>query len=95
MRNLRHHSLIAWQSADDLFIKVHQLATTSLAELGYCLHEAHRLGNITAENLSYLARDLNGVGAPLTGLVRSTRLMAVVEPTALLVGMALLAYWVR
>ena len=25
MLNLRHHSLIAWQRADDLFIKVHQL----------------------------------------------------------------------
>jgi hypothetical protein len=29
MKILRHHSLIAWQRAD-LFIKVHQLATTRL-----------------------------------------------------------------
>ncbi len=27
MRDLRHHSLIAWQRADDLFIRVHKLAT--------------------------------------------------------------------
>jgi four helix bundle protein len=92
MKNLRHHSLIAWQRADDLFIKVHKLVTTrfpaierfelasqtrraaysipanivegfarryrrmrlhfltiaegSLAELGYCLHPAHRLGSV-------------------------------------------------
>jgi len=26
MSNLRHHSLVAWQRADDLFIKVHVLA---------------------------------------------------------------------
>jgi four helix bundle protein len=107
MKNLRHHSLVAWQRADDLFIKVHQLATTklpalerfepasqmrraaysvpanvvegyarryrrmglhflniaeaSLAELGYCLHVAHRLGYITAEMLS----DLNEISMAL------------------------------
>ena len=25
MKNLRHHSLVAWQRADDVFIKVHKL----------------------------------------------------------------------
>jgi hypothetical protein len=25
IKNLRHHSLVAWQRADDLFIKVHKL----------------------------------------------------------------------
>jgi four helix bundle protein len=141
MKNLRHHSLIAWQRADDLYIKVHQLATTklpmierfelasqmrraafsvpanivegygrryrrmrlhflniaeaSLAELGYCLHVAQRLGYITAETLSDLEQDLNGVGAPLAGLVRSTRLMAVIEPIGLIVATALVTSWVR
>ena len=38
LKNTRHHSLVAWQRADDL------------------------------------EKDLNGVGAPLAGLVRSTRL---------------------
>lgn len=27
MRDLRHHSLVAWQRADDLFLRVHKLAT--------------------------------------------------------------------
>ena len=49
--SLRHHSLVAWQRADDLFITLHQLAPQarlhflniaegSLAEVGYCLHAA-------------------------------------------------------
>jgi len=29
MRNLRHHSLVAWQRADDLFIRLHKLATNT------------------------------------------------------------------
>src|SRR5262245_52314629 len=29
MITLRHHSLIAWQRADDLFIRLHKLATQS------------------------------------------------------------------
>src|SRR5437870_4295684 len=29
MLNLRHHSLVAWQRADDLFIKVHKLTIQS------------------------------------------------------------------
>lgn len=29
MTNLRHHSLVAWQRADDLFIKLHKLALQS------------------------------------------------------------------
>ena len=141
MKNLRHHSLVAWQRADDLFIKVHQLAVTrlpaferfelasqmrraaysvpanivegfarryrrmrlhflniaegSLAELGYCLHVAHRLGYISSETLAEFERDLNGVGAPLVGLVRSTRLMAAVEPVGLIVVTALVTYWIR
>jgi four helix bundle protein len=118
---LRHHSLVAWQRADDLFIKLHQLTIKefpaferfelggqvrkaaysvaanivegfarrhrrsrlyflnisegSLAEVGYCLHAACRLGYISTEALAELNAELNGVGAPLAGLVRSTRLM--------------------
>ena len=119
--NLRHHRLVAWQRADDLFITLHQLATkqfpdferfelssqlrraaysvpanivegfarryrrvrlhflniseSSLAEVWYCLHAATRLGYITEQHFAELERDLNGVGAPLTGLIRSTRSM--------------------
>ena len=127
MSNLRHHSLVAWQRADDLFVKVHVLtikqfpaferfelgsqlrkaaysvpanivegfarrhrrerlhflniAEGSLAEVGYCLHVAGRLGYITEEALKQLEAELNGVGAPLMGLIRSTRLMTDVIPS--------------
>jgi hypothetical protein len=47
----------------------------SLAEVGHCLHAACRLGYISTETLAELNAELNGVGAPLAGLVRSTRLM--------------------
>src|SRR5215470_12833204 len=119
MNNQRHHSLIAWQRADDLFIKLHRLASTrfpaserfelgsqlrraaysvaanvvegfarryrrarlhflniaegSLAEVGYCVHVAHRLGYFGDDLLAELEKDVNGVGAPLSGLVRSTK----------------------
>jgi four helix bundle protein len=119
--NLRHHSLIAWQRADDLFIQLHQLARDcfpdferfelatqlrraafsvpanivegfarrhrrarlnflniaegSLAEVWYCLHVAMRLGYISDDKFKQLETDLNGVGAPLEGLIRFTRRM--------------------
>ncbi|MBI4486769.1 MAG: four helix bundle protein [Acidobacteria bacterium] len=121
MANLRHHSLVAWQRADDLFIRLHQLtikqfpaferfelgsqlrkaaysvpanivegfarrhrrarlhllniAEGSLAEIGYCVHVAARLGYISPGVLSELEIELNRVGAPLAGLIRSTRTM--------------------
>jgi four helix bundle protein len=118
MLHLRHHSLVAWQRADDLFIKLHKLSIqsfpsferfelcsqlrkaaysvpaniaegygrrhrrerlhflniseASLAEVSYCIHVAVRLGyrRGVVENLE---KDLNGVGAPLMGLIRSVR----------------------
>jgi len=119
MLNLRHHSLIAWQRADDLFIKLHKLtirsfpsferfelgsqlrkaaysvpaniaegyarrhrrerlhflniSEASLAEVSYCIHVAVRLGYFTEALSKDLEKDLNGVGAPLIGLVRSIR----------------------
>jgi len=117
--NLRHHSLVAWQRADDLVIKLHRVAADcfpgrerfelgsqlrraaysipanivegiarryprerlrffniaegSLAEVAYCVHVGHRLGYINDELLADLEKDLNGVGAPLVGLIRTTR----------------------
>jgi four helix bundle protein len=116
---LRHHSLVAWQRADDLFVKLHVLtirtfpaserfelakqlrtaaysvpanivegfarrhgrdrlhflniAESSLAEVGYCLHVARRLGYITEEKLAELDAEMSAVGAPLVGLMRATR----------------------
>jgi len=119
LTNTRHHSLIAWQRADDLFIKLHLLAMkhfplfekcelgsqlrraaysvpanivegfarrsrksrlhflnigeSSLAEVGYCIHVAYRLGYVSEELRDELEKDIKGVGAPLAGLVRSTK----------------------
>jgi four helix bundle protein len=119
MNQLRHHSLVAWQRADDLFIKLHGLtverfpaferfelgaqlrkaaysvpanivegfarrharerlhflniAESSLAEVGYCLHVAERLGYITADDLGELEVAMRTVGGPLVGLIRATR----------------------
>ena len=122
---LRHESLVAWQRADDLFIKLHRLALqsfpsyekfelgsqlrraaysvpanivegfarryrrarlhflniseASLAEVGYCIHAAKRLGYIDDATCEEIERDIRQVGAPLAGLVRSARSL----PTAL------------
>jgi four helix bundle protein len=116
---LRHHSLIAWQRADDLFIEMHKLAKESfppderyalgsqlrraaysvaanivegyarehprerlqflnvswgsLAEVGYCVHVARRLGYITGEKFEELDVAVRRVGAPLSGLVQRAR----------------------
>lgn len=117
---LHHHSLVAWQRADDLFIRLHQLslkalpaferfelgsqlrraaysvaanivegfakrhrrerlyflhiAQASLAEVGYCVHAAVRLGYLSETSAREIEADIDRVGAPLAGLVRSTRL---------------------
>src|SRR3954452_15285659 len=118
--SLRHHSLIAWQRADDLFIRLHQLSLkalpgferfelasqlrrsafsvpvnivegfarpagrarlnflnisqSSLAEVGYCVHVAKRLGYVSEAVAQELETDIKRVGAPLAGLIRSERL---------------------
>src|SRR5262245_19790614 len=130
MSELRHHSLVAWQRADDLFIKIHKLtqesfpaferfelaaqmrraaysvpaniaegfarryrrarlnhlniAESSLAELAYCVRAARRLGYIDDQTRSDLEAELNAVGAPLVGLVRSARRMPIVIPVFVL-----------
>jgi four helix bundle protein len=111
--------LVAWQRADDLFIKVHQLtlkafppyeryelgrqvrkaaysvagnivegferrhlrdrlhflniAEAPLAEIGYCIHVAGRLGYLTADVVESLEQEIRMASAPLKGLMRSTR----------------------
>ena len=124
--SLRHHSLVAWQRADDLFIRLHKLtiqsfpsyerfelgqqlrkaaysvaanivegyarryrrarlhflniAEGSLAEATYRVHAAWRLGYINDQTMSELEKEFNAVGAPLAGLIRSTRSMPLVIP---------------
>ena len=118
--SLAHHSLVAWQRADDLFIRLHQLSLkvfpayerfelgsqlrraafsvaanivegsahpagrrrvnyfivsrASLAEVGYCVHVAQRLGYVSEAVTKELEIQVKEVGAPLAGLIRSTRL---------------------
>ena len=112
---LKHHTLVAWQRADDLFIEIHQLtqehlpreeryelssqlrraaysvpanivegyarqfrkekfhflsiASASLAEVGYGLHAARRLGYISPERYEALELQVRQVAAPLNGLM--------------------------
>jgi four helix bundle protein len=116
---LRHHSLIAWQRADDLFIEMHKLAREtfpveeryalgaqlrraaysvaanivegyarehpkerlhflniswgSLAEVGYCIHVARRLGYISTGRYEEFDVAVRRVGAPLSGLIHRAR----------------------
>src|ERR1051326_2908513 len=139
LTNTRHHSLVAWQRADDLFIKIHLLTLKnfppfekyelgsqlrkaaysvpanivegfarryrrarlnflnvsegSLAEVGYCIHVAHRLGYIREDLLAELEQEINGVGAPLAGLVRSTKTDMTLL-SLLLIGSAVAAWWI-
>jgi four helix bundle protein len=130
--NLRHHSLVAWQRADDLFIKLHRLSIerfpsieryelgsqlrraafsvavnivggfarrhrkarlnflnvseSSLCEVWQCLHSATRLGYLAPDEFCRLEIELNAVGAPLEGLIRSTRRMPIQVGLGVLVG---------
>ena len=116
---LRHHSLVAWQRADDLFVSLHKLAKESfpaderyelgtqlrraaysvaanivegfarehpkerlqflnvswgsLAEVGYCLHVARRLGYIDRKSYEGFELEVRRVGAPLSGLIQRAR----------------------
>jgi four helix bundle protein len=140
MANLRHHSLIAWQRADDLFIRLHMLslqsfpaierfelgsqlrraaysvpanivegfarrqrrsrlhflniAESSLAEVHYCVHVARRLGYIDESPAEDLEKQLNAVGAPLAGLIRSAHSLPVAPAVALVLGL-LFGFWLR
>jgi four helix bundle protein len=50
------------------------IAQASLAEVGYCIHVAQRLGYISEAVANELELDVKQVGAPLAGLIRSARL---------------------
>jgi four helix bundle protein len=129
--SLSHHSLVAWQRADDLFIRLHQLSLkrfppferfelgrqlrraafsvacnivegfarrhekervnflitsqSSLAEVGYCIHVALRLGYITQAEADSLEAEISQVGAPLSGLIRSKHVMGVAGAVGIIV----------
>ena len=55
-------------------LQIHDIiAEASLAEVGYWIHVAHRLRYISDVLLGELEKEINGVGAPQGGLVRSTK----------------------
>jgi hypothetical protein len=106
MGNLHHHSLVAWQRADDLFIKLHRtvherfppmerfelssqlrraaysvLANIvegfarrySRARLHFSTSPKDRSPRLGDELFHELETEVRAVGAPLAGLVRSTK----------------------
>jgi hypothetical protein len=46
----------------------------SLAEVGYCVHVAHRLGYVTDALAAELESDIKRAMAPLVGLIRAEQL---------------------
>jgi four helix bundle protein len=50
------------------------ISQSSLAEVGYCIHVAHRLGYLSESVATDLEIQVKQVGAPLAGLIRSERL---------------------
>jgi four helix bundle protein len=131
---LMHHTLVAWQRADDLFLKLHRLslnafpafekfelggqlrrsafsvpvnivegcatqyrrkrlnffdvAQASLAEVGYCIHAAFKLGYVDQRTATDLDLEIRKVGAPLAGLIAAERL----KTRARTVGVAVLVF---
>jgi four helix bundle protein len=123
--SLSHENLVAWQRADDLFIKLHRLSMkafpaieryalgsqlrraafsvavnivegfarpagrarlnflnvsqASLAEVGYCIHAAVRLGYVSQKEADVLGTEIKQVGAPLAGLIRFERATTLVQ----------------
>jgi four helix bundle protein len=71
------------------------IAEASLAEVAYCVHAAWRLGYISDAVLTDLEKDLNEVGAPLAGLIRSIRVSKAVTNTtvAIVCAVAILSLW--
>jgi len=51
-----------------------QIAKSSLAEVGYCIHVALRLGYLDENSATELDVEIRKVGAPLQGLIASERL---------------------
>jgi four helix bundle protein len=63
------------------------ISRASLAEVGYCIHVARRLGYVSDVVAGELETQIKQVGAPLAGLIRSERLVNGAE----IVGAVLLA----
>ena len=55
------------------------ISQSSLAEVGYCIHVAQRLGYLSESVAGELEMEIKQVGAPLAGLVRSERNQAAIR----------------
>jgi len=139
--SLNRHSLVAWQRADDLFIKLHRVtlkafpayerfelgaqlrraaysvaanivegfarryrrdrlnflnrSESSLAEVGYCIHAAGRLGYLSDDVVQEIEKEIRAVSAPLVGLVRSTQTMVSAQIGAAFLGGVLVTWFFR
>src|SRR4051812_22172119 len=71
------------------------ISQASLAEVGYCIHAAVRLGYVSQKEADVLDTEIKQVGAPLAGLIRFERANTVVQVgTALaVVCFALFRLW--
>ena len=55
------------------------IAQASLAEVGYCIHVAIRLGYLSRAEADDCEMEIKRVGAPLAGLIRSERKNAIIQ----------------
>jgi four helix bundle protein len=67
------------------------ISQSSLAEVGYCVHVAQRLGYFSDAVAEELEREINQVGAPLAGLIRSERLQMGAKIAGTIIGLAYFA----
>ena len=64
------------------------ISQSSLAEVGYCIHVARRLGYFSESVAGEFETEIKQVGAPLAGLVRSERLHISAKIMGTLIAMA-------
>lgn len=70
------------------------IAESSLAEVGYCIHVANRLGYFSDALKEELEEEIRKTSAPLTGLVRSTRTLSLSTEIACLTIALCVAYFI-
>lgn len=70
----KYESLVAWQRADDLFVRLHRITKQRFPadEPTTCMLRV-RLGYLTEDLYAELVLDIRKVGAPLTGRIRAVR----------------------
>ena len=69
------------------------VAQSSLAEVGYCIHVAHRLGYLDEKAATELDLEIRKVGAPLAGLIASERLKINTKTAGFILFVFLLGSW--